>query len=73
MENDENKCWFVGMSSRMWIPVSWEGWLLTAICVGLIFLITNINDVSNSSINLSRDWPLFLELIVVIIGFYWIS
>jgi hypothetical protein len=54
------KIWFTALSSRLWIPISLDGWGVTIAFVSALLLINKVNDVSgNGSFELSQYWPYF--------------
>ena len=68
------KIWFTGYTSRLWIPVSIEGWGLTAAMVLSLFLIFKMNNFSDEiPFSFAEHWPTLLELVGVAIAFYWVS
>lgn len=70
----QNKTWFVGYTSRLWVPVSFEGWLATAAFFVGIFIIGKINNVpKNTSLNVSQIMPILFEFIILIIILYFVT
>ena len=70
----EGKRWFIGYGRTLWVPVSVEGWLLTVLFVSGLYLIFSLNAVSGDTpFQLSVHWPMIVEMIAMIIGFYWLS
>lgn len=67
----QNKIWFNAYSRTLWIPVSWQGWvIIIAFCAAMwsIYVTNNVSD--NVPFDLAKHWPIFVELIVV---FIWIN
>ncbi|MBN2497148.1 MAG: hypothetical protein JXR96_21325 [Deltaproteobacteria bacterium] len=71
--SDGKKVWFHRLSSRLWLPISWEGWaVLAGLVVGLLAIVKIHAPSAREPIVLSRDWPALLELAVLVAAFYWI-
>jgi hypothetical protein len=70
----EKKFWFLKVSYRLWIPISWEGWLTFFVLAFALFLIKTQSGVSDKeAFNLATHWPILLELSVTVIAFFWVS
>ncbi len=70
----QNKVWFVGFTSRLWVPVSIEGWLVSALFFTGIFLIGEINHVSsNDSLTLVQGIPVVIEFICLLVALYFVT
>jgi hypothetical protein len=70
----EKKIWFRGYSSRLWIPVSIEGWLVTVSFFMGILLIGKINNASSdSNLTFSQIWPILLEFAVLLGALYFVT
>ena len=70
----EKKRWFIGYSARLWVPVSLEGWIVFIAFISGLYFVYQVNGVSGDvPFKLSLHWPTIVEMIVVIIGFFWIS
>lgn len=73
MEN-EKKFWFLKLSYRIWIPISWEGWFVIIAFTFALFLIRTQSGLAYAEpFNLARHWPIFLKLGVAIVIFLWVS
>ena len=71
---NEKKIWFKGFSSRLWVPVSMEGWLVTASFFIGIMLIGKINNVSNgASLAVSQIVPILVEFALLIGVLYFVT
>jgi len=72
--SEDKKVWFHRVNARIWLPISWEGWAMLLGFVGGFFLIPYLNGLSrNESIVFARDWPVLLEMGVLVVAFYWLS
>jgi hypothetical protein len=61
----------MGLSGRLWIPISIEGWGVTVAVTVALSLIYKINNISNDvTFTFSQHWPILLELAVVVIALY---
>lgn len=70
----EKKIWFKGISRRLWVPVSIEGWAVTASFFIGIILINKINDISNDTpLTISQLWPILVEFAVLLGALYFVS
>ena len=70
----EKKRWFIAYSYRVWLPVSWEGWLSMLLFTGLVVLIYVVNDVSDDvPFVFAKHWPMLAEFVVLIAALLWIS
>lgn len=70
----EKKIWFKGYSSRFWVPISIEGWLVTASFFIGISLIGKINNISNDvPLAVSQIWPILVEFAVLLGTLYFIT
>ncbi len=70
----EKKYWFTKISLTLWIPISWEGWLTTALFILSLFLINMTNDVSTEDpFSLRLHGPMILEMFIAIIALYWVT
>jgi hypothetical protein len=70
----QKKTWFIGFTSRLWVPVSLEGWIVTASFFTGIILIGKINTVSNDvSLSISKIILILLEFIVLLVIFYFLT
>lgn len=70
----QKKIWFIGFTSRLWVPVSFEGWLVTASFFIGILLIGKINNVSNeASLNVSQIIPIIFEFIGLLYILYFVT
>jgi len=68
------KIWFKGYNFNLWIPVSPEGWGVTAVFTLLLFFIATLNNVSSDvAFSLSQHWLTLVELAVVIVSFYYLT
>lgn len=68
------KIWFKGLSSRLWLPVSIEGWVVTVVFVLAIYAIMIMNNVSGGvPFDFSEQWPILVEMIVAVIAFYFVT
>ena len=68
----KTKIWFKAYSRRLWVPVSLQGWLITALVFLLFVIIFAINDVgSGVKFSLKNDWPVLAEGAAVAIFFQW--
>lgn len=66
----EKKFWFLRLSSRIWIPISWEGWLTTFALAFALFLIRTQGGISDKeAFSLAKHWPILLELCITVIAF----
>lgn len=67
----EKKIWFIGYTSRLWVPVSFEGVLVTVSFFIGIVIIGKINNVPNGvSLNLSQIILILLEFILLLASLY---
>ena len=72
--NSEKKPWFYRVSFNLWIPISWEGWLLMLAFIGSLGLVGYLNGANmHDSINLKKHWYILLEFAVPVILFYVLS
>ncbi|MDA8126831.1 MAG: hypothetical protein M0009_16805 [Deltaproteobacteria bacterium] len=68
------KFWFLKLSGRIWIPISWEGWLTAFVLVFALLLIGTQSWIYyREAFSLARHWPILLELSITLIAFYWLS
>ena len=68
------KIWFKGLSRRLWIPVSVEGWGVTITCVLGLLLVFKINKVSGGEpFSLAVHWPMLAELACLTLALWWIT
>jgi hypothetical protein len=71
---NKKKYWFLALDYRIWIPISWEGWGMTASFVCALVIILKVNGVSEEvAFNFSKHWPMLLELVISIVAWYWVS
>ena len=71
---EEKKFWFIGFTSRLWVPVSIEGWLITASSFIGILLILKINNISNdASLTISQILPMLVEFAGLIGALYFLT
>jgi len=68
------KIWFIGYSSRLWVPISIEGWLVTAsFFTGMLF-IGKLNAASNStSLHFSQILPILIEFALLLGILYFLT
>ena len=72
--SEDKKVWFHRVNARIWLPISWEGWAMLLGLVGGILLILHLNGLSGKeSIVFARDWPILLEMGVLVVVFYGLS
>jgi|GEM_PF-4936033 len=70
----ETKFWFLKLSYKIWIPISWEGWLTTFALAFALFLIRTQSGISDKeTFSLAKHWPILLELSVAVIAFFLLS
>lgn len=70
----EKKRWFVGYSTTLWVPVTLEGWVVIIAFIAGLYLVYQLNGVSGDvPFDITLHWPVIVEMLVVIIGFFWIS
>ena len=70
----KRKIWFVGYSPRLWVPVSFEGSGVMAVFVTGLYLLYQMNGVSDDvAFQISVHWPVLVEMLVLILAFYWVS
>jgi hypothetical protein len=70
----QKKTWFIGFTSRLWVPVSFEGWLVTASFFTGIIIIGKMNNVSNdASLNISQIILILLEFFVLLGFLYFVT
>lgn len=70
----QKKTWFIGFSSRLWVPVSFEGCLVSASFFIGIIVIGKIDSVStNASLNISQIILIILEFIVLLGVLYFVT
>ena len=70
----DKKVWFIGYTSRFWVPVSIEGWLVTVVSLLSIGIILKSNNVSgNVPFSFSSHWPMLVEIAVLILVSYFIT
>lgn len=70
----KKKIWFIGFTSRLWIPVSIEGWLVAASFFIGIILIGKINNVSSdASLSGSQILQILVEFAVLLGPLYFIT
>ena len=70
----EKKIWFKGYSSRFWIPISIEGWLVTALFFIGIILIGKINNISSgANLTFSQIWPIVAEFAILMGTLFFIT
>ena len=73
MENDK-KFWFLKLSYRLWVPISWEGWLITCGLALTLFLIhAQMGVAGKETFNLARHWPILVELGMTVVAFFWLA
>lgn len=71
---NEKKIWFKGLSRKLWLPVSIEGWLFTIVTFSLIGLISKVHHISDDvPFVFSQHWPALLELAILILACYVVS
>lgn len=72
--SEQKKRWYIAYSSRLWVPVSIEGWLVTVAFAFLLYVIYQFNTLSSSdNFTLSTHWPMLIELLLLIAAMYWLS
>jgi hypothetical protein len=71
MQDDKPKVWFVGYTRRLWMPVSWEGylWLGSAIGLGVLAAVFGRERGGGSSL----PWAAILALAAYVGAFYWFT
>ena len=71
----EKKQWFLALSYRLWVPISWEGWAVTIFFVGVLLLIRQVNMAlsGNGAFEFSKHWPMMLELGATIFAIYGVT
>ena len=70
----ERQFWFLKLSYRIWIPISWEGWITTfALALALFLIRTQSGLATRETFSLAKHWPILLELIITVIAFFWLS
>ena len=66
-DKEDKKVWFKAFSSRLWVPVSIEGWLVTVASFSTLYLIPRINNISaHAPFILSQHWPMLVEFAIAI-------
>jgi hypothetical protein len=64
----QRKIWFNAYSRTLWIPASWQGWLVIiafSVSLFLIYVTNNVSD--NVPFDFAKHWPIFVELILVFV------
>ena len=70
----DKKVWFIGFTSRLWLPVTIEGWLVTASLFLGILLIGKINSVpGNTSLTLFQALPIVIEFICLLAVLHFVT
>jgi len=68
------KIWFIGYTSRLWIPVSIEGWLVTASFFTGMMFIGKLNAASNAtSLHFSQILPILIEFALLLGILYFLT
>ena len=63
----EKKIWFKGINRRLWIPVSIEGWGVTALFFIGMFLIKKMNNISNdANLTITQIVTILIEFAVLL-------
>ena len=70
----EKKLWFHRVTSRLWLPISWEGWVVMGGVIGGLFGILRLNGIQrNTPVTSTHFWPVLLEVLVLIVAFFWLT
>ena len=71
---EEQKIWFIGYTSRLWVQISFEGWLVTAtFFIGIMFIGKINNVANNASLNASQISAMLVEFAVLLGIFYFVT
>jgi len=71
---DKEKIWFKAYNSRLWVPVSVEGWVATGVFFLLLFVIAKAHKISGDApFVLSQHWPVVVEYILLSALFYYVT
>lgn len=69
------KIWFIAYGYRLWIPVSKEAWMVLGGQIAFLLFILWSNGLISTGDRpfvLSDDWPILLEIALLIIATLWI-
>lgn len=70
----KKKIWFIGYNSRLWVPVSMEGWIVSASFFFGLLLIGSFNTASkNTSLTISQILPILFEFAVLLGVLYFVT
>ena len=68
------KIWFIGFTSRLWLPISIEGWVISALFFIGILLIGFINNIPNdTSLPFIKVVLILIEFFSLLVTFYFIT